>query len=241
MKKFIFGFILGGCVSGAATYFIMKKKSQKEIDAARQQCEDIVAMMRVEYANKYSIQKAEILDKEDPEEIVKKYHDEAAPYDRRSDVVTGDKIISGADPAELESPSEDAPDEYYEDDDYGDKDITVEEPAELDGIKEGLAAAEYDNKYRKRAPERITREQYDNGAPGYEQHECSYYVEDCVFTDDSELVINNEEDLFGTAVDGWDDNDDDTDPIFIRNYMYQCDYMIEKMFCKSPQFINMND
>jgi hypothetical protein len=61
-----------------------------------------------------------------------------------------------------------------------------------------------------------------------------------VYCDDSEMVIEDAEDKFGTAIDGWDLNHEDTDPIFVRNYQLECDYEINKMFCQSPQFMRID-
>lgn len=237
MKQFIFGVVLGGCVAGVASYFITKDRVEKRV---RRECEDIICTMRAHYAEQFEIKKAEILnDKEDPEEIVKRYHEVNDIYNRTSKDVVGDKVIRSEviDRAEMERPSEDdAPDEYYEDA-IPVSAVVVDDPVEAAGILEGIAADKYDKENRRRAPERITREEFDNRPPGYEQKEYTYYVEDMTYTDESDMVINDEIDLFGPAIEGWDLNHEDTDPIFIRNYRLQCDYMIEKMFCESPKWV----
>lgn len=219
-KSFIFGFIAGGALSGVSVYFIMKKKNEKKIDEARKECEDLIVQMKEHYIEEFSPKKAAVV-KEEPEEIVKRYHTEASRYVREDPV-------QAIDPAELERPADDAPEEYYEGD-----------PNEAKHFAEGLAADRYDKAMRDKPPAIIPKEEYGQ-APGFEGTFAIYYVDDKTFCGDDDVVISVDDEVrfFGTCLDDWKNNDDMTNDIYIRNYQYNCDYEIEKRFCKCPQFIN---
>ena len=223
IKSVIFGFAVGGCVSGVATYFITKKKIEKNAEVkANQHAEEVILQMREYYEEQYTIQKAEVLkDKADPSEIVRGYAEEERKEQIQQYSNIAGRYSSGrefVDPAETESPSEDAPDEYYE---------------EADAVAQGMLADVYDKLNHGKPPEVISEEEFGQ-APGFDHKECIYYVEDLTFCNDEEEIIDDELRVFGPAIEEWKDNHDLKEPIIIRNYDYSCDYKIEKYYCKCP-------
>lgn len=225
MKNFIFGFIAGSAVSGAAVYFIMKKKFDKEKEEIVDTCEDTIVKIRQYYSEQVP-KKADVI-KEEPSEIVKKYHDISETYNTQSNEVVTDKIITkeySDDPADYESPIEDDEDTEYEE---------GMDPEDMNAEAFGREAAKFDKENGHRPPERIVPDDFGN-APGFEAKEYTYYVEDDTYCDDYENLIDDEVFLFGTAIDTWSANDSDTDPIYIRNYAIGVDFKIDKMFCHCP-------
>lgn len=219
-KSFIFGFVVGGALSGVSVYLFAKKKFEKEKKEIVDTCEDTIVKIRQYYSEKVP-EKAAII-KEEPSEIVGRYEDLARTYDTRSEEVVGDKIIG--DPAEFERPEDDAPEEYYEE---------GPDPEEARAESYGREADRFDKENRGRSPERIIADDFGN-APGFESKEYTYYVEDNTYCDEFENILDDEMGLFGTAVGGWDTDNEDDDPIYIRNYALNCDFKIDKMFCKCP-------
>lgn len=215
MKNFIFGFVVGGALSGVSVYLFAKKKFEKEKKEIVDTCEDTIVKIRQYYSEQVP-EKAAII-KEDPSEIVKEYY-------RVGSFVEGDKIIVKEDPAELERPQDDAPEEYYEE---------GPDPEDTWAESYGRAADKFDKENRGRSPERIIADDFGN-APGFDYKEYTYYVEDNTYCDEFENILDDEISLFGTAIDGWDTNNEDDDPIYIRNYALNCDFKIDKMFCKCP-------
>lgn len=109
MKRFIFGFILGGIASGVATYFYVKKKDedyisseiQKVIDFYKKQETDEVLSKEEQEAIKNHVNK--IPDKPIPEDYIKKaknYQSEEAE----------DALDEDDEDEFIESPPEDLPD-----------------------------------------------------------------------------------------------------------------------------------
>lgn len=223
MKNFIFGFLIGGVVSGTATYFICKKKFDKDKKEIVDACEDTIVKIRKYYSEQVP-EKAAVV-KEEPSEVVKKYHDISSVY-RVGDVVKGEPILVKVDPAELERPTDDAPDEYYEDEVGAD-------PEDVMAESYGREAERFDKENRHREPERILPDEFGN-APGFDAEEITYYVDDDTYCNEDEMIIQDEVSLFGTVVNGWDTNHEDTNSIYIRNYQYNVDFKIDKMFCPCP-------
>lgn len=215
MKDYTFGLItglvIGGCGGAAISYFVTKKRTKEKVEKeVRCECEDLIVDMRKYYEEKFAPRTTAVV-KEDPTEIVKKYHDIASGYSDKDEYY---------DPADKESPSED--------------DEEGLDPEEIKAEMEVIKAYKYDEENRHRGPQRITPEEFGD-APGYEAKEITYYVEDSTYCDEFEEVIDDEVYLFGTAIDGWDTNHEDTDSLYIRNYQIQVDFKIDKMFCHCPQ------
>lgn len=229
MKSFIFGAIVGGALSGVSVYFFTKKKMTDE-------CEETVCRMREYYIEKYTVQKAEIMEeKKDPAEIVKEYKENVEKYNDISGKYRSEAVRDSVDPAEKERPSEDAPDEYYESGDG----IVGPDPAETKGAIEGMAADAYSKANHDRAPEVISEEEFGN-APGFEEKEYTYYVPDLTFCDEDDVVVpvGDDDRLFGTCVTDWKENNEIGDDICIRNFQYEVDIKIEKRFCKCPGYVS---
>lgn len=208
MKNFILGFVIGGALSGVSTYFVTKticeKKAQLHIEN-----------MRKEYKEKYSPKNSSI-QKEDPSTIVEKYDELTKIYSERGDLVKED-------PAEKESPSDDAPDEYYDDDD-------IDQARENASAKE---AYDYDKLHRTKGQRLISQDDYGQ-APGFESKEVSYYVDDDTYVyDDSDEIIDDPTFVFGSTIRNikWDQDDSQTDDICIRNFNLGTDYKVNKNFC----------
>lgn len=212
-KSFMLGVVIGGVVFSSISYYITrevyKKKKEEEVGSARK-----------ELFERYSVQKATEV-KEDPEEIVRRYHKEASAYSEPF-----------VDPAETENPKdddeEDAPSEYYE---YGE-----EIPGETRAYIEGLKAATYDMQNGKKEAEIIFEDDFGN-APGFDTAGISYYVPDGVYVFDSdETIVDDEQYLFGTCISKtkWDIDISQGEDLLIRNYQQQTDYRITKMNCEWP-------
>lgn len=213
MKNFIFGFICGGAIVGVSTYFITKKREETKAQLH-------IEKMRKEYKEKYS-PKAVAIKKDDPSEIVKEYEKETTRYSDRGEAIKTSPKENNVDPAELEVPSEDAPDEYYED----------SEEAAIK--KEALEAHEYDKKHRNKGCRLISEDDFGQ-APGFDRKEISYYVDDDTYVhDESDEVIDDPAMVFGGVIKStrWDSDDEQTDDICIRNFALGTDYKISKNFC----------
>lgn len=253
IKSVIFGLAVGGCVSGVATYFITKKKTEDRVNTeANQRCEGIILQMRQYYEEQYEIKKAAVIkeeEKDDPSEIVKQYSEykeiaenlySHANMDKpwtdtlNKDIAAVKQKYAEREEmlAEMEHPEDDAPDEYYEE--------VGPDPEETKGVIDGIMADHYDRMNRGKVPEIISEEEFGQ-APGFDAEECVYYVEDLTFCDEEENILDNELQMFGPAVEEWKDNHEMTDPICIRNYDLNCDYRIEKMFCQCPGYVKVND
>lgn len=208
-KSFIFGFVVGGCVSGVAAHFITKHLMEKK-------CQDEIAEMRERYySSEYTPKKAEILkerEKPDPETIVEGYKttENRDIYDR----------------AELERPSEDenegdqdAPDSYYED---------VENPEAIEAMNSDLENIDYDRANSKKDPEEIVESEV--GTHGYDVEYLTYYMEDKTFINSQEQIVDDPRDLLGICLEteGFLEREDTSEEIFIRNYRYATDYCITK-------------
>ena len=196
MKHFIFGFIIGGALSGVSTYFITKNLTEKKAQLHIQN-------MRKEYKKMYEPKKAAV-QKDDPSEIVKNYEEKAQLYSE------------DVDPAEVESPEDDAPDEYY-----------GEETVEMDND-----AYNYDKLHRNKGVRLISEDDFGQ-APGFDSHEVSYYTDDDTYVyDENDQVIDDPSQLFGSVIRGmkWDEDDKNTDDICIRNFAISTDFRITKNF-----------
>ena len=121
MKKFIFGFLVGGFVFGIPSYFITKK-------LVEDRCQQEVNELKAYYKNKYEKETG----KEEEEAIknhTKKVPDKPIPPEYK-------ELISGYRP---EDPK-DAPDEYYEEDP-----ADLESPPEDRPLVEIISQEEYDD------------------------------------------------------------------------------------------------
>lgn len=224
MKQFIFGVFVGGGIAGLTSYFIYKKKLNEAKREIRTECEDTICKMREYYIEKYTVQKAAVIEedkKAEPEEIVKgyetaEYKEKVEPYHRNID------------PAEMESPSEDAPEEYYEErSGIGHDDIK--------GIREGILANNYADDRRNTPPELISADEFGQ-APGYDAEEWTYYVDDLTYCDEDDYMVDNPYMNFGNCLDDWERNNEMTEEIYVRNHQLACDYKVDKMFCQCPRF-----
>ena len=218
MKKFIFGLIIGCGIGSATTYLLTKRYLEEKY---KSKYEEDAVEARNYYMDYFSPKKAGIV-KEDPGEIVKRYSNEEEEREKYEEIT---RMYAGIDPAELEGPEDDIPDEEMSD-------------TEKRNMFEGVSAAVYDDRNRRKAPERIRPEEFGD-APGYESKEYTYYTLDRVFCDEFEEIIDDEVALFGADIIDWTNYEDDEDFIYIRNYMLSCDYKIEKLHCHCPQNPNV--
>lgn len=125
MKKFIFGFAVGGAVCSGITYFVTKW-------AITNECNKEIAEMRERYISESEPKKAAVIkerEKPEPEVIVNGYKSDAKEeYDR----------------AELEHPEEDAPEEYY-----------TEDPEAVKAMNDDIDNIDYERNNRYNDPEII--------------------------------------------------------------------------------------
>lgn len=227
MRKFIFGFILGGAVGGLGGYFLTKRYLEGKY---KSKYEEEAVKARNYYMDYFSPKKVAVV-KEDPEEIVKRYSEEEKEKIKYEEIAKEyARTYVGVDPAELEGPSEDD----ISEEDYAEEMSNTEKRH----MVEGVSAAVYDERNRRRAPERIRPEEFGQ-APGYESKEYTYYTLDRTFCDEYEELIDDEVALFGADIFDWTNYEDDEDFIYIRNYMLGCDYKIEKLHCHCPQNPNV--
>ena len=223
MKQFIFGFAVGSALTGVTAYFIAKKKIENNKREIRTECEDTICKMREYYIQTYTVQKAAVIEeerKEEPSEIV-------AGYEKTEYVEKAEPYQRDIDPAEMERPEEDAPDEYYEESD-------------IRAIREGVLANNYANDRRDAPPEIIDADDFGQ-VHGYDAQEWTYYVEDLTYCDKEDMAVDNSYMNFGTCLDDWAENHEMTESIYVRNHQLACDYKVDKMFCKSPQFVRTDD
>lgn len=188
MKKFIFGFLLGGIAAGVPAYFITKK-------IVEDRCQQEVNELKDYYKNKYEKSCEEEADRDSEistaeEEAIKnhvnKVPDKPIPPSYKK---IADKYKS-----------EDAPDEYYDEEDMADAD------------------AEYPPEDRPDV-EIISQEEYDEINHEFEHSCLIYYVNDMQLATEEGQIIDNEKYLIEDAldIDGWRNNDEMVDNIYVRN------------------------
>ena len=215
-KSFIFGVVVGGVLCGTVGYFagkfIAERNKEAEIEEREKAAWDY-------FREKYGV-KSIVGEKEDPSEIVKKI--EKDEYERQANVYN---TVTQVDPAEIEHPSEeDAPDEYYDEDSMN---MAV-------ANAESVQAIAYDKMHGSNPPTIISDIEY-GGTPGYDTAEVTYYTETGVYVDEqSGFILEDFDRNFGNCIEsiGWDRDPDQIQPIYIRNFNYQTDYCISKVFGK---------
>lgn len=205
VKSFIFGAVLGSCVTGVATYFITKNKLEH-------QCQEEIAEMREHYISQYLPHRESLMkehEKPAPEAIVGAYRtsDERMEYDR----------------AELERPSEeddveDAPDNYYE----------AENPEGIEAMNDDLSNIEYQRNNERKDPEIIVESEF--GTHGFDTQFLTIYLEDMAIIDSQEQIIDDPRDILGICLEtsGFLEDEDTENELFVRNFRYGTDYSIVK-------------
>ena len=194
MKKFLLGVLLGGIVSGTATYFITKKVMEET-------CQKDINEIKDHYKKKYEQEKEEAVSAKEVEAMkahVKKVPDKPVPNEYK-------ELVKNYDTAQKDD--EDAPDEYYDD-------------ADVEAPPEDRADVEF-----------ITIDQYGEN-PLYNQNCLIYYVNDMTLAYEDGELVDNEKYLIEDALDrdGWRNNDDDEENIYVRNNKISEDFEISKCF-----------
>lgn len=206
VKSFIFGAVVGGCISGVTTYFITKHIVEKNAQTE-------ISEMRNHYISTYVPKKEAVLkdlEKPAPETIV-------AAYKQSEDKEVYDR-------AELERPSEDdAPDSYY---------VDADNPEAIEAMNSDLEAIEYEKNNRYKDPEIIVESEV--GAHGFDVSYLTYYKADGILVDSQEQVVDDMHGILGVCLEesGFLENDDTSEEIFIRNYRFGSDYCVSKVLGK---------
>lgn len=77
----------------------------------------------------------------------------------------------------------------------------------------------------------ISANEFSTGEPKYAKHELTYYKEEDLLTDDSDMPITKEKELIGSNwIDNFDsDISDDPDLVYVRNDQKRADYQIHRV------------
>lgn len=177
----------------------------------------------------------ELYDKVNDEYMASKHKEEYAP-EETEDVQEGDapkaKIfrkesaeerknfrydqVTNVDPAELEHPEDDAPEED------GENNLDNETRAGLEFAASRAADI-------KRAPERIAEQDVGEYAD-YEKQTWLYYpIDDAFFDEVSGEEIYNADEIIQDTIDYWRQSPENIDDVYVRSYRLATDYTIVKM------------
>ncbi len=206
MRNFIIGLLLGGGAGGGITYYIMKKQMDGMRDEIRAEYKEYYERKQVEEDEAKAEHINAIPDKPIPKpreytNIIKTYGGEVRDFDDE-------------DPAESERPEDDEPDDVED---------LIEEAENTEKLHNAL----------EKSHDRIKLLQPDSFGEinSYACESLMYYVYDKTLVHEDDTLVDDIAFLVGDALDryGWADNDEDEEPLYVRNYKLQKDFEVIKV------------
>lgn len=195
MKKFLIGFFVGSAITGAITYYLTKKYVE---DNCQKDINDIKAYYKEKNKDKEISCDAgdtgDAGDKKEETEPVKKHVNKVPDKPIPPEYKAMTDMYRSADSYDREDIG-DAPDEYYD-------------PAEAESPKEDRPDIEL-----------ISYDEYEGINHAFEHTCLIYYVNDGQLAYENGELVDDERYLVGDSidVDGWRNNDDAVDNIYVRN------------------------
>lgn len=217
MRELIVGFVIGAGAGGGLTYLLYKRYLTRKLnEELNTKLSEEYEKMRAEFEQR-DVELAEA----EAERAAALVNDDAAKYDHKTLNVLNAYRGVGVDAGREEDPAES---EHPEEDDMDETERLIEESEAEERIQKALEES--------RPKCKILKPEHFGEIPNYECETLKFYVHDHMLVHENGELVEDVEFLLDDALDryGWADNDEDEDPLYVRNYGLQRDYDVQKEF-----------